>query len=170
VVEAGVALAGTLGSGGVGACEVVDHRRHRAAQTVQVEAIKAGALRHRTLAVDVAQRVDERHDIGVAPHPGRKAPEAGERVIGREIVAEAAHETVDAMRVGPVAFHRHGVEAVFLDQATRDRGTLGVELVRAVRGFADQYEAGVADQCEQGVVVVGAAGQRPRVAPHRVHG
>jgi hypothetical protein len=51
-----------------------------------------------------------------------------------------AHEAVDAVRVGPVGLDGDRGEALFVDQPPRDRGAIGVELVRAVRGFAEEHD------------------------------
>ena len=104
-----------------------------------------------------AQPVDEGQHVGVAPHPVRKAPEAGQRAVGIRILALAAHIAVDAVSVRPVGFDRHRMEALVLDQAPGDAGAFLVELVGAVGGLAQQHETCTADQVEQGVVVALAA-------------
>ena len=106
----------------------------------------------------VAEPADEVEDVGVAPHPGRESLESRQRVDGLGVVAATADVAVDAIGVGPVGLDGHGVEALLADQPLGDLRPLPIELVRAVRGLADQHEAGVADQLEQGIVVVG----RPR--------
>src|SRR4029453_1757926 len=57
------------------------------------------------------------------------------------------------------------MEATLRDEATRDARALAVELRRAVRGLAEQDEAGVADQVEQRVVLRGVARERQGEAP-----
>ena len=116
----------------------------------------------RTRVVVVAEPADEVEHVGVAPHPGRESSEARQRLDGLGVVAAAADVAVDAIGVGPVGLDGHGVEALLADQPLGDLGTLPVELVRAVRGLADQHEAGVADQLQEGIVVVGRAPQRVR--------
>jgi len=89
---------------------------------------------------------------------------------------------VDAIGVGPVALDRDGAEAALGDQPARDAGARLIELVRAVRGLAQQHEARVADAAQQLVELVVAAAQRngrrargldlafvrPRRAPGRI--
>ena len=40
-----------------------------------------------------------------------------------------------------------------IDQPLRDCCTLAIELVRAVRGFAEQHEAGIANEIEELIVI-----------------
>jgi len=143
---------------------VREHRRDRGEHAVQVEAIEADARRRRQRRVVGAQPVDELGDDGVAPHPGRKALEVGERGSGARVVADAADVAVDAVRVGPVGLDRDGVEAALDDQPPGQRGSLAVEVVGAVRRLADQREARVGEQLEERAVVAGRAGERHRVA------
>ena len=108
----------------------------------------------------LAQPADEVEDVGVPPHPGRETLEAGKRVRGLGVLAGAAHEAVDPERVGPVGLDGDGVESLLANEAFRQDGALPVELVRAVRGLADQDEARAADPVEERVVVRGRSRQR----------
>ncbi len=69
---------------------------------------------------------------------------------------------VDAIGVGPVGLDGDGVESLLTDQALGDLRPFPIELVRAVRGLADQNETGVTDQFQQGIVIVGRTPQRVR--------
>ena len=156
-VEAGIAVPRTLGRFGVDLVQVGDHGRHRGVQAVEVQAVEArpwGEPEPDRVVV-VAKPADEVEDVGVAPHPGRESLESRQRVDGLGIVAAAADVAVDAIGVGPVGLDGHGVEPLLADQPLGDLRPLPIKLVRAVRGLADQDETGVADQFQEGIVVVG---------------
>jgi len=97
----------------------------------------------------VPKTLDELHDIAVAPHPARKAVEVAERCFRVRIVAGGADPAVDAIRIGPVGFDGDDVETGSGDERFRQLGAGLVELVGAVRGFADQHQAGAADRVEE---------------------
>jgi hypothetical protein len=61
------------------------------------------------------------------------------------VAARSARVAVDAVGIRPVGFDRHGAEAPLLNEPLGDLSPLAVELVRAVRGFAQQHQAGAAD-------------------------
>src|SRR4029079_12603318 len=86
--------------------------------------------------------------------------EVAQRVDGLGVVALAADEAVDAIGVGPVGFDGDGVEAFLADQPPRDLRADRVELVRAVRRFADEHEARVADEIHERIEVAHRAGER----------
>jgi hypothetical protein len=157
-VEAAVAFARLLGGLRIVFVEIVQHLVDRAEHAVQVQAVEAG-LRARA-GIMPALPLDEGDDVAVAPHPGGEAPEAAERLLRVAVGAAPAHVAVDAIGVGPVGFDGDGVEAVLFDQQLRDARAFGVELVRAVRGFAEQHEAALRGHGEQFVVVVVGADQR----------
>jgi hypothetical protein len=108
--------------------ELADHlvlARSRQARACQIETVGAhpgSALRERR--VVPAQPLDELGHVGVAPHPGREAPEVGERFPGIDIAARAAHIAVDAGGIGLVRLDRDGPETALLDQSLRDLGAL----------------------------------------------
>ena len=70
------------------------------------------------------------------------------RRIGRRVSARVAHPAIHAIRIRPVRLHGHEIESLVDDQRLGQLGAGLVELVRAVRGFADQHEARVADGVE----------------------
>ena len=115
-----------------------------------------------------AQPADEVQDIGVAPHPGRKAAEAAQRLLGVGVRPGAPDVPVDPVGVGPVPLDRHGGESELVDQPLRDAGTLTIELVRPVAGLAEQHDPRVTDELQQGVVVAGDRRTGAGVAPHRL--
>jgi hypothetical protein len=78
------------------------------------------------------QPFHEFDDVSVTPHPGRKAPEVGERRHRVGVGAHAAHVAVDAVGIGPIGLDRDGGEAPLRDEPPRDQGALAIELVRAV--------------------------------------
>jgi hypothetical protein len=166
MLEARVAIARAACGIGVGVLQVIEHRGDRAVQAVEVESVEADPRRGVAFTVVRAQPVDERTHLGVAPHPCREPFEAGERGVCIGILAIAPHVAVHAVRIGPVSLDRHRGEAFFPDEAARDLGAHCVELVRAVRGFADEHDACAADALEQRVVIARRAGERVRGAAH----
>ena len=91
------------------------------------------------------QPVDEISDHDVAPHPGGKAFEPAERIVGGSVTAQPANIAVDPVRVGPVRLGGDGTEALLLDEPLRDRRPRLVELLRAMRTLADQDDPRVSD-------------------------
>ena len=106
------------------------------------------------------QPLDEVQHVVVAPHPRREAPEVRQGGVRVAVARETHHVAIHPIRVGPIALDRNRGEATLLDQAPGDAGALSVELVRPVRGLADEDEAPVTDEVEQRVVVVGVPGHR----------
>src|SRR6202030_2372133 len=103
MVEAGVPSAGALRSIGVDPLEILDHGFHRGMQAVEIEAVKAGLSGARGKGVVVrSQPLEKLNHIGVAPHPSRKAPEVGERLLGIDIVTGTANIAVDAVGIRPI--------------------------------------------------------------------
>ena len=124
-------------------------------QAVEIQAVEAGLqLPAGAGRVVAGEPVDELQHRSVPPHPRREAVEVAERVEGRVIVARAAYETVDAVGIGPIGLDGHGGETLLLDQTSSDPCSLGIKLVRPVRGFPQQDEPGLADQVQQDVMVV----------------
>ena len=118
--------------------QVSEDRPHRRVQAVEVEPVKTDFLLGRHSAVVSAQPPHEVEHIGVAPHPGREAPEPRKSFGGVGVVRLAAHIAIDPIGVGPVRFHRDGGEALLPDQPLGDLGALPVELVRPVRRLSEQ--------------------------------
>jgi hypothetical protein len=69
---------------------------------------------------------------------------------------------VDPVSIGPVGLDCDRAESLLLDEALRDERALPVELVRAVRGLADQDELRVPDQLQQPVVIARRTGEWQR--------
>ena len=120
-------------------------------QAVKVQTVETALpLSSRTaLLVVLVQPADEVADNHVAPHPGREALEAPQRLLGSVVIAESPHVAVDPVGVGPVGLGRDRAEALLLDQPLCDLGASLVELVSAVRALADQHDARVANQLLQ---------------------
>src|SRR5205807_1737026 len=90
VLEARVAPARACGRLRIDVVEVVEDALDRRVQAVEVEPVEADLLRAGPEGVVVpAQPADEVADVGVAPHPGGKAPETGEGVLRPRVVARA---------------------------------------------------------------------------------
>jgi len=141
--------------------EIVDHGVHRCAHAVEVKAIEADVGRGVAEAHVVgAQPTDEVEHIGVAPHPGGKAREAAQGLLGVGVGSCPADMAVDALGVGPVTLDGDGSEAKLADQPLGYACALAVELVRAVAGLAQQHDPCVADQRQQRIVIVAISCQR----------
>jgi hypothetical protein len=141
MIETRVARASAPGRLRIHLVEIPDDGLHRRIQAVEIEPVKTDLVL-RVPVVPAAQPADERQHFGVAPHPARKPLEPGECRVGILIGTLAAHEAVHPVGIGPVAFNRHRVEAVLLDQVLRDAGTEMVEVVGAVRCLAEHEHAG----------------------------
>ena len=141
-VEAGVPLARVLGRVRLVPLQVVDDRVHRRAHAVEVEAVEADlGLVERLRVVEGAQPLQERDDVGVAPHPAREPAEVGQRLARVGVGRLPAHPAVHPVGVRPVRLDRDGGEALLVDQPPGDAGPLAVELVGPVGGLADEDEA-----------------------------
>src|SRR5882724_3975277 len=107
----------------------------------------------------MAQPVDEFKNVFIAPHPGGEAFEIVERGFGAGVIAQAPDEAVDTIGVRPVRLDRDRGKALFGDKTLRDCGALTIEIVSAMRRFAEKNEVRVPDQSKQGVVVVSVSGE-----------
>ena len=75
---------------GIDPVQVRDHRLHRGAQAVEIQAVEARLCTPATLRVVVrAQPPDEVDDVGVAPHPRREASEPAQRLLGIAVALPA---------------------------------------------------------------------------------
>ena len=162
LIEARVADARAARGFGIDFSEIGEHRFNGCAKAVQVEAVEADPSIGRLRVVVRAEPADEIEDVGVAPHPGGEAPEAGQRFDGIRVCAGATNVAVHAIGVGPVGFDGDGGEPFLGDQPLRDQRAFPVELVCAVAGFADHHDTCVADARQKRVVVVGIAAQTHR--------
>jgi hypothetical protein len=78
LIEARVALLGALRRLWVHLLEISQNGPHRGAETIQIEAVKAGPVSVGCKRVIVLpQPLDKLDHISVAPHPYREAPELG---------------------------------------------------------------------------------------------
>ena len=142
VLEARVALARPTRRIRVDLLEIRDDRLHRGVQAVEVEAVEAdlGALGGRASLCARSQPTKSSTSVLRHIHFGKRR-KSGQRLVGARVVAATAHVAVDAIRVRPVGLDRDGGEALLADQPLGDLGALAIELVRAVRRFAEQDEA-----------------------------
>lgn len=145
VVERRVALPRELGLLGIDAVEIADHRVGATVQAVQIEPVDARARLPRQGRVALAQPADELAHRTIAPHPCGQARQVRERRIGVGIGDRgvALHAAIHAPHIRPVALDRHGVEPAFADPARGDLRAHPVELVGAVRRFAEQHHVGI---------------------------
>jgi hypothetical protein len=164
VPEACVPSAGSLRGRRIDAVEVHEDCICRGVEAVEVHAVEIDhAARRRASCARLvvsAEPARELDHLLVAPHPGGKAAERGERGVGVGVAGSALHPPIQSTHVGPVGFDGDGVETLLLEQPLRDARALVVELVAAVRRLAEEHEARVADPIEERVVVVALAGER----------
>ena len=78
-------------------------------------------------------------------------------VSASEIIGESHDVAVDAVGVGPVRLHRHGIETTFFDQMTGDSSPLRVEIVSPVRCLANEDEPSIGHNMDERVVIILAA-------------
>ena len=145
--QTGIALSGELGGLGIDPLEIGEHRRHRVAQVVHVEAVDA-ALASRVCQAGIVfpQPIGEAGDVGVPPHP------RGEALEGRGDPASCGpvpDVSVDRGGIRPVRLDGHDREPVPLDEMARDGCPGPVELSRAVTGLPKQHDPGVREAIEQ---------------------
>jgi len=160
MVQRRVALARHGGFAWVHVLQIPDHRVGRPVEAVEVETINSHALPLRPGRIDFAQRGNEVAHLAIAPHPRGEALEVIER--GRGVVGPLAlHETVDAPRVGPVAFDGDRVETVFGDEAQRDFRSHAVELGGAVGRLAEQDQIAAGRHFHKCIVVRTISVQTP---------
>jgi len=112
----------------------------------------------------------EGQDILVSPHPRREAPKVRQCRVGVIVMGEPHHVAVDTVGIGPIGLDRHRGEPALVDEATGNTGSLPVELVRAVRGLADQNETPVPDEIEQCVIVARLGRDRTAVVGYHPRG
>ena len=149
--------------------QISQDRFDRSVQAVKIKPVKARLpICVALLVVMLTQPADEIEHIGVAPHPLRESFETAQRVHAVEIGTFASNETIDAVSVRPIGFHRDGVEAALINQPLGDEGAFSVKFVRPVTRFAEaksgngEGEAGLAHHLDERVVVVRRTGQRVR--------
>ena len=140
VIEACIASARALRGLRIDLVQIRDDRPDRRAEAVEIEPVETD-LALRMLVVPFTEPAHERQHLGVAPHPRREPLEAGQRGVGVAVVAFAAHEAVDAIRIGPVRFDRDRGQAVMLNEVFRDARAKVIEVLRAVRRFTDRDRA-----------------------------
>jgi hypothetical protein len=129
-------------------------------QTIEVETVKSDALWRVQSIIEGSQPADEIKNVGIAPHPCWKPLETAEGLDCVRIRNFSLHIAIDPVCIGPVALYRNRAKALIADETLRDSGALPVELVRSVRGLAEENKASISDQLEQGVVIGGRTCQR----------
>ena len=122
-------------------------------QTVEIDAVEADTVGGGTIGVVQPKPFDEVEHWRVAPHPRRKALETRQGGIGIVILALPSDVSIHAIRVRPIGFDGNAREAALEDQSLGDLDPLVIELVRTMRGFADQYNFRVAHQFQNGTVI-----------------
>src|SRR4051812_25098557 len=111
----------------------------------------------RARVIVLAEPSHKRFYVPIPPHPNRETGKPRERPAGSWIVTATAHVLVYAMGIGPVSFGRNRLESFLNDQALRDRGSRGIELVGSVSSFTEEHKPGVAGKIDQRVEIGAAA-------------
>ena len=128
----------------------------RGVHIVDIESEEPGVLIGMACGVVGAQPVDEVRDLDIAPHPLRKASERGATADMVSLVPDVA---VDARRIGPIRLDRHDIEAVSIDEPTRDLRTRPIKFGRAVGCLAEQHHPclgeAVEHRAERRIVQIG---------------
>lgn len=152
MIQAGIEPARVRCLSGVDALQVFDDRFGRTVQAVEIQTIEPGMHDSGPRGIVRMQPADEGAHIGIAPHPRRKTLEVAEGIV-KPIIALAADMAVEPVGIGPVGLHRDRIETMLDDQPAGDVRTHRIELVRAMAGFAQQYERTVADHLQQRIIV-----------------
>src|SRR5439155_27387662 len=92
-------------------------------------------------------------DLGVAPHPPRKALEAAQRRFGGVVSCRALYVAARAQGRWPVGLDRDGIEAFVDDQPTAELGAHAIELLGSVGRLAHPHQARMTDLRDQAVEV-----------------
>ena len=108
----------------------------------------------------IAQPADKIEHVGVAPHPCGKAAELSQRFVGIRIRTTRVYKTVYPVGIRPVGLSGNALETFFRNQPFGDLRAPAVELMRAVRGFADQDKSGIPNKLKQRIVIVHSSAQR----------
>ena len=156
-VEAGVTLSCPLGRLRVDLVQIGDHGFHRGVQAVEVKAVETDLGLARPFRVVVFRSQPTKSRTSALRHiqvGNRLNPSMAS--MASSVVAQAADVAVYAIGIGPVGLDGNGIEPLLrIDRlviCARSRRTRG-----AVRGLTDQDETGVADEFEQGIVIITAS-------------
>ena len=158
--QAAVAVARGRGSLRIDPLEVVEHRRDRRAEAVDVQPMKGSTLIGRKRLIVGAQPVGELHHLDVAPHPAGEPRESAAARWARSMMPDIA---IDPCDIRPVRLDGNDVEVVMPDQLPGDGRARPVELGRAVGRFAQQDHARLAEAREHRAEFVRALGRRQRL-------
>ena len=167
VIEAGVAIPRAARRLGIDFVQEIQHCSHGGMQAVEIQPIETSALGMPVLVV-IAQPPNKIENIGVAPHPCGKSPEARKRVDRFFVFTFKLNKLVNAIRVRPVCFHGDCGKPLFRDQALGDLRAQAIELVGSMRGLSEQDESRVANHLEQRIEIGGFSRQRMRRLANRV--
>ena len=147
LIEAGVPFTGSSRLVGIDTVEVVHDGLHRSTEAVEIQPIESGLGRRLPVGIVAGPKpLHESHDVTISPHPRREATKVRQCRGGVLVIRKSHHVAIDSVGIGPIGLDRHGGKAALIDEATSDTGSLPVELVRSVRGLADQNETSVIDK------------------------
>jgi hypothetical protein len=103
--------------------------------------------------VELAQPADQIQHITIAPHPGGEPLEIAQCLFGIAICTLTTYVAVDAIRTRPIRFDCDQIKTFFFNQPAGQFRTRAIELMRTVRGFAQQYQVGIANPFDQRVEI-----------------
>ena len=130
--------------------KVTEHGFNGGIQTIQVETVESGfVFSGPKLVIVLAKPSNEVENVGVAPHPGGKPFEVAESFTVVSIAWIATNKAIDAIGIRPIGFDGHSRELLFCNQPLRNLRALVVELMRAMRSFANEHKSGIADAIDQ---------------------
>lgn len=133
-------------------------RIQRFPDRIQVDAVHAHTTGGRTVGVESTQPFGQGFEFAVCPDPAGPAVDrlqCGAR--RRRGVRRVADIAIQRQQAHPFTLDREHRKALLGNQAPGHPVTPGIELVRPVRGLAEQYQARVGGRFEQG-------GEIPRIA------
>src|SRR5205085_12093 len=106
MLEARIAITGTLGSHRIDLVQIAKHCLDRCVQAVKIKTVETyfGSVSGQRRIV-VAQPFNEVDHHSVAPHPRRKSFESAECFIGASVITQTTHITVNSKSVRPIGFN-----------------------------------------------------------------
>ena len=133
--------------------EIAKHSLDRCMHAVEIQAINAReTVLRASLCIPCAQPFDEFDHDGVAPHPARETPKIAQRIIRVRVFAAAGYEPMDPECIRPIRLESDGAESFSLNQSLSELGPRFVELMRAMRRFADENALRLARHLHQRII------------------
>ena len=133
------------------------HGVQRFPDGIQIDAVYPDSVPDRPVAIERAQPFTQGLEVGIGPEPARPTLDQQQGLTrrrgGRRVVA---HITIEGEQACPVTLDGDERESALNDQTPRQAVPPGIKFPRAVRGLAQQDQAGIPDGGDQGVQIIGA--------------